>query len=200
MNYLAVFELTSQRVVGPITDVLNQILPNIPAAIFVLCIGILAIRILSHLIGFGLRHTKMPRPLAEITVKLIDIALWIFLGIACLQFLGLNNVALAVSGSFAFVILGISQGGAATVGDIISGVALARDRDFSLGDHIKIIEKNIEGIVEQMDLRRTRIRSMEGKRYILPNSVIDKSGWILVARRRDIALAHQNKTKVKEKA
>lgn len=199
INYFAILDTTAARATAPINSVIDRILPNIPVAIFVLLVGVLVISVLSRLIQFGLRLTKTPRALVDIIVKLIDVALWIFLGIACLQFLGLNNVALAVSGSFAFVVLGISQGGAATVGDIISGVALARDRDFSVGDQIKLLDKSIEGVIEQMDLRRTRLHTLDGQRYILSNSVIDKSGWILVARRRDLLQARQAKAKVKEK-
>lgn len=197
MKYLGVLDITTQRIVAPINQVLDRIIPNIPAAIFILLVGIIFIRLLSHLISFSLRITRLQRSLVDIIVKLIDIALWIFLGIACLQFLGLNNVALAVSGSFAFIVLGISQGGAAMVGDTLSGLGLARDRDFAIGDHIKVIDKKIEGIIEQMDIRRTRIRTLQGKKYIVPNSMIDKSGWVLVARRRDLLAANQKKTKKK---
>lgn len=170
----------------PIVDGVNKILPHIPTAIFVLLIGILLVRILMHLIRFSLSLSKLPKGLADIIASLTHASLWIFLGIAFLQFLGLSNVALAVTGSFAFVVLGISQGGATTVADVIAGLSLARDRDFSVGDLVRAGEKQTEGVIEKMDIRRTRLRDTAGRLHIIPNADIDKNEWTLIAKRKDL--------------
>lgn len=133
-------------------------------------------------IRFGLSLTKAPRGLQDVIAALVDVALWIFLGIAMLQYLGLNNIALAVTGSFAFIVLGLSQGGAATIADVIAGLALGNDRDFCVGDYVKIGDKSAEGTVEEIDLRRVRLRDHDGHMHVVPNAVIDKAGWILLER------------------
>lgn len=179
--------LSIENIVTPIINEINKILPNIPAAILIILVGILVIRIASRLIRFGLSLSNLPSSLVDIIVTLIDIALWVFLAIACLQFMGLNNVALAVVGSFSFVVLGISQGLADAVKDVVGGVALARDRDFSIGDHIKTGgDQKIEGVIVEMDLRRTRIRDMDGKLHVLPNAMIDRNSWTMIDRRHEI--------------
>lgn len=176
-----------ENLASPIVSEVNRILPNIPVAILIVLIGILVIRLGSRLIRFALSLSSLPPSLSSIIVTLIDIALWVFLAIACLQFLGLNNVALAVVGSFSFVVLGISQGLADAVKDVVGGVALARDRDFSIGDHIKTGgDQKIEGIIVEMDLRRTRIRDLNGKLHVFPNALIDRNSWMLIDRRHEI--------------
>lgn len=196
--------ISPENLASPIIEQINRILPNIPMALMIVLIGILVIRIGSRLIRFGLSLSSLPPSLSSIIVTLIDIALWVFLAIACLQFLGLNNVALAVVGSFSFVVLGISQGLADAVKDIVGGVTLARDRDFSVGDHVKTGgDQKVEGIIVEMDLRRTRIRDLDGKLHVFPNALIDRNSWVLIDRRHEIRpnskLAHVFKKPVKRK-
>lgn len=179
--------ISIENLVSPIVGEVNRILPNIPVAILIVLIGILVIRLGSRLIRFALSLSSLPPSFSSIIVTLIDIALWVFLVIACLQFLGLNNVALAVVGSFSFAVLGVSQGLADAVKDVVGGVALARDRDFSIGDHIKTGgDQKIEGIIVEMDLRRTRIRDLNGKLHVFPNALIDRNSWMLIDRRHEI--------------
>ena len=185
------FHDTSQ----PIINAVNHFLPRIPIAVIVLLLGIVVIRVISHIIRLSLSVTNLPKGLQEIVTSLTDVALWIFLSIALLQEMGLNNVALALTGSFAFLVLGLVQGGAAAVADVIGGLALSKDHDFNVGDRIRIIGKVSdgppEGIVEEIDLRRTRLRGSDGHVHILPNSTIDKTGWVLVERGQ--GFTHQSK-------
>jgi len=175
----------------PIINSINHILPRIPIAIIVLMLGILAIRVLSYLIRQALSLTSLPRGLQSVISSLTDVALWVFLVIALLQEMGLNNVALALTGSFAFVVLGLSQGGAAAVADVIGGLTLAKDHDFNVGDHIQVIGKIADGVVEAIDLRHTRIRGADGQIHVVPNSVIDKAGWILFERGQSFTRQHK---------
>lgn len=178
--------VTNQQISEPFIKTVNQILPNIPWAILVLLIGILLIRLIARLVHFGLSFTRLPKGLIDVITTIVDVALWVFLIIAILQFLGLNNIALAVTGSFAFVVLGLSQGGASAIADVLSGLNLARDRDFNVGDHVKAGDKQTEGIIEAIELRRTRVRDKDGHLHILPNANIDKNEWTLLDSKKDL--------------
>ena len=181
----------------PIVDSINRVIPKIPIAILVLFIGIVVIRLLRLIISSSLSVTKLPKALQDVIVSLSDVALWIFLGIALLQFVGLNSIALAVTGSFAFVVLGLSQGGAAAIADVIAGLTLAKDRDFAVGDYVKIGDRS--GVIEELDLRRTRLRDDKGHMYIIPNASIDKSGWQLIERGKTFASGAKQPTIVKRR-
>ena len=82
----------------------GDILPKIPAALFILLAGFIAIKIISRFLGTGLRWTSWPLGLQEIMAALIRVALWGFLVITILQVLGLTSVALALTGSFAILL------------------------------------------------------------------------------------------------
>ncbi len=138
--------------------------------------------ILSRVLGL----TKLPKGLIKVTIRLLDMALWLLLSIAVLQFLGLNNVAFAVSGAFAVLALGFSQGISGTVTDTISGLNLARDRHFRIGDKVIAGDRKTEGVIIDMDMRKTRLKDKTGRIHILPNSIIDKNEFVLIERAADM--------------
>ena len=59
--------------------------------------------------------------------------------------------------------------------DVISGVMLSWSRPFNLGEKVNISSLGISGIVEDMTVRHTVIRTYHNSRMIIPNSVINKA-------------------------
>ncbi len=59
--------------------------------------------------------------------------------------------------------------------DVISGVMLSWSRPFNLGEKVNISTLGISGIVEDMTVRHTVIRTYHNSRMIIPNSVINKA-------------------------
>jgi len=74
----------------------------------------------------------------------------------------------------------LATGASGMASDIISGVFLARDHDFDLGYKIKV--GGIEGIVQQIDIRKIRIVDDLGNTHIFPNTKLDKDGWQVISR------------------
>ena len=66
--------------------------------------------------------------------------------------------------------LAIGFGAQSLVKDVITGFFILFENQFSVGDYVKIGE--YEGIVEEMGLRTTRLRSPSGELHIIPNSNI----------------------------
>ena len=58
--------------------------------------------------------------------------------------------------------------------NIFGGFYIYLDRPFVIGDWVSSPEKNIEGVVEQIGLRLTRIRTFEKRVRYIPNSVFSK--------------------------
>src|SRR5207302_1572221 len=113
---------------------LNTVLHNLPSALVTLLIGILVIRVLSYIGSWLIGFIRMPRGLKEIIISLMDALLTIFLIIVVLQSLGLNNLAFIFSAAIAALGIALGTGSTTLVNDIIAGIYLARDRDFSIGD------------------------------------------------------------------
>jgi small conductance mechanosensitive channel len=57
--------------------------------------------------------------------------------------------------------------------NIVSGIFIAIYKPFRIGDRLQVIGKGVSGIVEDINLRHTIIRTFENKRIILPNATIN---------------------------
>lgn len=176
------FDLSNNTVTDPLVNGARHILPKIPLAFGALLFGIVVIRLTSWLIQFLLGFVHLPRGLKGIIQSLADALLWVFLIIGVMQVLGLNNIALAFSGSVIAIGLAIGNGASTLASDILAGIFLAKDRDFSIGDHVKAGE-GTEGIIENMDMRRIRIRDGKGQLHVIPNSVVERKEWVLIESR-----------------
>ncbi|MGM0507990.1 MAG: mechanosensitive ion channel family protein [Fusobacteriota bacterium] len=75
----------------------------------------------------------------------------------------------AGSGILAIVIGFASQ---QAFSNIVGGIFIALFKPFSIGDRLTLVSKNVMGIVEDITLRHTVIRTFENKRIVVPNSVI----------------------------
>ncbi len=61
------------------------------------------------------------------------------------------------------------------LGSMVSGLMILAFKPFVIGDVVRCVENNISGVVEEITLRHTAIRTYENKRVIVPNSVMNNS-------------------------
>ena len=100
---------------------------------------------------------------------------------ACLVFFLMNqyegtkelNKTLLSSSSLLVAIVGFAA--QQVLADMIAGVVLSWSKPFNTGEKISIDSLNISGIVENITLRHTIIRTYENSRMLVPNAVINKS-------------------------
>jgi small-conductance mechanosensitive channel len=173
-------DLSYEHIWGPVTKGVNNVLPQLPKALVALLAGLILIKLVGVFARVVLRLWRMPQGLRAILLSLITGMLWVFLVISVLQALGLNNIALALSGSVALLGIALATGAQSLTADILAGIFLAKDKDFSVGDEVRAGD-GTEGTVETMDMRRTRIRDKDGKLHVIPNSVIERKEWVLLA-------------------
>jgi len=87
---------------------------------------------------------------------------------------GLQTLGFSVSGVLAFGgIGGIAVGFAAKdlLSNFFGGLMIYLDRPFAVGDWIRSPDREIEGTVEHIGWRQTRIRTFEARPLYVPNSV-----------------------------
>ena len=83
------------------------------------------------------------------------------------------NTILASSGILA---LGISLAAQESLTNIIDGLFISVFRPFNIGDRVTLPEKdNLTGVVEEINLRHTVIRTFNNSSFIIPNSVMSSS-------------------------
>jgi len=83
-------------------------------------------------------------------------------------------------------ITGLAVGLAAqdTVGNLFGAAAVFMDKPFKIGDRIKM--GDIEGVVEEMGLRSTRIRNGDGHVITVPNKTVGNSTIVNITQRPNI--------------
>lgn len=105
----------------------------------------------------------------EAIAKLLRISVMITMGLVLLQTLGYS-----ISGVLAFGgIGGIAVGFAAKdmLSNFFGGLIIYLDRPFVAGDWIRSNDRDIEGTVEQIGWRLTRIRTFDKRALYVPNAV-----------------------------
>lgn len=110
-------------------------------------------------------------PGLELGIKLV---LWLLLGIATLDNLGMNVSSL---------LTGLGIGGVAialaaqrVIGDLLSTVTIAMDRPFVEGDFITVGE--VSGQVLRIGMKTTRLRAPSGAELIIPNAdLVTQKVW-----------------------
>ncbi len=155
-------------------------LERIPGAILTLALGWLAIKVIAGLLSRVLKVAKVEPTIVSLGVSVVTAAGWIIVIAAVLQALGLDQVALAVSGSIALIALAVATGAAGTTGDVIAGVFLSGDPDFKVG--YTVTAAGVTGVIERIDLRKTRIRAEDGKLNVVPNKAVESAPWVVIAR------------------
>ncbi len=162
------------------TLLITQVLPGILGALAIILAGSLALSVTLRIMQAGARRAHVKPALIDLMLAALTAAGWILIVAGVLQSLGLNQIALAVGGSISLVALGIAGAASGNLGDIIAGVFLASDPDFGTG--FTISSKEITGTIERIDLRKTRIRTADGKLHVVPNKMIESEVWIVEGR------------------
>lgn len=146
---------------------LIQMLPNIALAILIVIVGFFLAKLIRNLLYKGMRRVTKHNALLSLTtnvvyVTIILIGLFIALGVLELD----KTVTSLLAGAG---IIGLALGFAFQdiAANFMSGIFLALRKPFKEGDIIETQEKT--GVVEEMNLRATLIRSFQGQYHIIPN-------------------------------
>ena len=144
----------------------------------------------------GPRSEQRAATLAGVAVSLMRIVVWTMAGLLLLGVIGVNQAPLLAGASILGVALGF--GAQSLVKDFLSGFFILAEDQYAVGDLITIADQT--GTVEEIDLRITRLRAVDGTVWFVPNGEIRKVGnsakeWgraivdVIVPRKADLAAA-----------
>ena len=139
----------------------------------VLCLVLFVIGLINKAEQNILTHSEVSD---QTTIHALAKLGYIVVGIAGALTL-LQTLGLSVSGLMAFGGMGgIAVGFAAQdlLANFFGGLFIYTDRPFSVGDWIRSPDRNIEGTVEKIGWRVTRIRTFDKRPLYIPNSVFSK--------------------------
>ena len=163
-----------------LNKLVQTLVPKLPAIILGLILGYILIKIALFFLKKALRLIKAPKSVIDILLSLSSIVLWIIFFSEFSRQIGLSGLAVTFSGVLIAAGLAIANGASSLVSDVITGLFLARDPDFSTGYKVKNGE--IEGRIKKIDIRKVRIEDEKGIVHVLPNAKFDSNGWSVLDR------------------
>lgn len=98
--------------------------------------------------------------------------LWFGVGLTLLKIVGMGDVAASLGTATGFVALGVSYALSNMIADVVAGVYLLRDPDFTPGD--RIAADGITGELTAIELRKSRFRNDEGETVVVANRDVEK--------------------------
>src|SRR5256885_3564170 len=137
--------------------------------------GLLLLLVAIVLAGFvrGSARTQLKRthvdPQVILLVSRIAYLATVLLGIIAFFTRWFGNSAL-VFGGFGFFALAISLAFQDILKNFIAGIFLLLERPFRLGDEITV--DNHTGVVENIEMRTTTLRTADGEQVLVPNSLV----------------------------
>ncbi|MDR0310936.1 MAG: mechanosensitive ion channel family protein, partial [Acidobacteriota bacterium] len=174
MVWIAGFSLAAQIVKSEMSTELFGAVPVIHTVGVIACLSWFLVRFIRNMqSAFITQKIKLGVPTDRTTIDAIGQILRVIVIISaflvCLQSLGFS-----ISGILAFGgIGGIAIGFAAKdlLANFFGGLMIHLDRPFAVGDWIRSSEKQIEGTVEEIGWRITRIRTFDKRPLYVPNSI-----------------------------
>lgn len=131
--------------------------------------GLRLIKVIEDwVIGATGSRQRMDRTSADAIAKLMRLILFVLVGLTLLQSAGVS-----ISGILAFGgVGGIAVGFAARdlLANFFGGLMIYMDRPFRVGDWVRSPDKEIEGTVEHIGWRLTRIRTFDQRPLYVPNA------------------------------
>ncbi|RLB61531.1 MAG: mechanosensitive ion channel family protein [Deltaproteobacteria bacterium] len=137
-------------------------------AIVVFIVGRIVARIITKVVAKMMTKANIDETLVKFTKTVVYVALMIFVILASLGKLGIETTSFAAILAAAGLAIGLSLQG--TLGNFASGFMLILFRPFKVGDFVEA--GGVSGIVEEIQIFSTRMRSGDNKEITVPNGQI----------------------------
>lgn len=144
--------------------------------IFVLVLTVVLERVMRRLMDRSFettsRHIKVDHTQYVVVKHVLSAVIYILgIGIAVAMIPALKSLAISLFAGAGVLAVVIGFASQQAFSNIVSGIFIAIFKPFRVDDRIKIGDTS--GIVEDITLRHTVIRTFENKRILVPNSVIN---------------------------
>jgi small conductance mechanosensitive channel len=143
-------------------------------ALLVLVIGRLLAKLVTQMVRGAMTRAKIDETLISFTASVTYIALMAFVVIAAVGKLGVETTSFAALLAAAGLAVGLALQG--SLANFASGVILILFRPFKAGDFVEA--GGVSGIIEEIHIFNTNIRSADNKQIIVPNGHITGSNIV----------------------
>ncbi|WP_280539434.1 mechanosensitive ion channel family protein [Chromohalobacter sp. 11-W] len=144
-------------------------------AVISLCLlawaGLRAVKLLEKRLVFppgGHRAKPMDADTASAVAKILGAVVVVVIGLLILSSLGVSPSGVAAFGGAGGLMIGFAARD--MLANFFGGLVIHLDKPFRVGDWVKSPEREIEGVVEDIGWRLTRIRTFDSRPLYIPNS------------------------------
>lgn len=147
----------------------KQFFQTIRNIAYIIAVGWFLLGFIEQLDKYFREYKKIDLTTASALNKLFKTVLFVFLGMLLIQAFGYSIAALAAFLGGGGLAVGFSAKD--MIANFFGALTIYLDRPFKVGDWVRSPEKEIEGRVEDIGLRVTRIRTFDKRPIYVPNSV-----------------------------
>ena len=153
-------------------------LTKLPAAIVTLGIAYVLLRVARKVLTTAMNVARVDKAIQSMVLSAVNFAGWIFALAAALSVMELNQLSLALGGSVALIAMALATGLNGVTQDLMAGMFLISDDDFTVGRRVKAA--GVEGRLEALTIRKTKIRDDNGQVHTIPNRNVDGATYTII--------------------
>lgn len=132
--------------------------------------------------GRALRYQQLDQQLIRLLIRLVSVAVAVVIVIEEMQQVGFSIATLVAGAGVSGLAVALAAQGA--LKNIFGGIELALDKPFEVGQRVKM--SGYEGVVEEIGLRSTKLRTLDGNQITIPNEQVANIDLENVGRRPHI--------------
>lgn len=154
----------------------NGVISTLIGFVVLFGLAVVLTKVVAHIFDRLVENNKMDA-IKAIFLKRVCKVLFISLAgiLAAMQIKPLQGMARTLLGSSAIFAAAVGFAAQAAMANVVAGVFISLFHPFSIGDYIFVQGEGVDGIVEDISLRHTVIRTFENMRVIVPNSTINNA-------------------------
>ena len=88
---------------------------------------------------------------------------------------GMDSVMTGILASSGIVAVMVGLASQQALGNIVSGLILLTFRPFKIGDRVRYHVGDVLGVIEEIGIRHTAVRTAEGSQVLIPNSLMNSN-------------------------
>lgn len=138
------------------------------SAAVMLLVGLKLINLLMRLLTRSLEKSKWDQGLISFLSSAVSISLRTMLVISLLMFLGVPAASFIAILTSLGLAIGLALQG--SLSNFAGGLMILAFRHFKAGDYIKT--DNADGVVQQISIMYTTLKTLDGKKVVIPNSLL----------------------------
>ena len=137
-------------------------------AIMILIIGIVIIKLVNKIVKTALAKTKLEKAAHSLIVSVVNVALYIILGLIIATKLGIDVTSIVALASVLTLALSLALQN--MVSNVIGGFIILSTTPFHSGNYVEIAGQ--AGTVTEINMGYTKLTTPDGKLISIPNSAV----------------------------